>query len=43
MFDIVGEFIGEFLFGILCKYPGGFIRWVLFRKKPLVEYFNSDW
>ena len=24
-------------------YIGGFIRWVVFRKKSLKEYINDDW
>lgn len=32
------EFVVVALFGI----PGGFIRWVIFRKKPLKRYMTDD-
>ena len=41
------DFILFIIVSILVKYAfqsiGGFIRWVLFRKKTLREYVNDDW
>ena len=41
------DFILYIVLSILVKYTfqsiGGFIRWVLFRKKTLKEYVNDDW
>ena len=41
------DFILFIVVSILVKYTfqsiGGFIRWVLFRKKTLKEYVNHDW
>lgn len=39
MFDSVIEFI----MNLICQYPGGFIRWLLFRKRSLKEYVESEW
>ena len=41
------DFILYIVLSILVKYTfqsiGGFIRWVIFRKKKLKEYVNDDW
>jgi len=41
------DFIMYIILSILVKYTfqsiGGFIRWVVFRKKSLKEYVNDDW
>ena len=41
------DFILFIIVSILVKYTfqsiGGFIRWVIFRKKKLKEYVNDDW
>ena len=41
------DFILYIILSILVKYTfqsiGGFIRWVIFRKKKLKEYVNDDW
>jgi hypothetical protein len=36
------EIIYEFILVTLFSYPGGFIRWILFRKKSLKAYFKDD-
>ena len=43
MLEVIAEIIGEFLFAFFCRYPGAFIRWVIFRKKTFSEYLDSDW
>jgi len=37
------DFIAEIIFGIICNYPGAFIRWVIFRKKKFKEYLDANW
>ena len=39
MLDIILTFLVE----LILQPIGGFIRWVLFRKKTLKEYVNDDW
>ena len=33
----------QFLVELILQPIGGFIRWVVFRKKSLKEYVNDDW
>jgi len=35
------EFIVEFIIEYIFSYPGGFIRWLIFRKKSLKVYVND--
>ncbi len=37
------EIIGEFITLVLCQYPGAFIRWIVFRKRPFKSYLQDDW
>jgi hypothetical protein len=39
MFDIILTVLVE----LIHQPIGGFIRWVIFRKKSLKEYVNDDW
>ena len=39
MFDIILTVLVE----LILQPIGGFIRWVIFRKKSLKEYVNDDW
>ena len=39
MLDIILTVLVEFILQPI----GGFIRWVVFRKKSLKEYVNDDW
>lgn len=39
MLDIIFTVLVE----LILQPIGGFIRWVLFRKKTLKEYVNDDW
>ena len=39
MLDIIITVLAE----LILQPIGGFIRWVLFRKKTLKEYVNDDW
>ena len=39
MFDIILTVLVE----LILQPIGGFIRWVVFRKKSLKEYVNDDW
>lgn len=36
------EVVFEFMLMLICNYPGGIIRWILFRRKPLRHYLD-DW
>ena len=36
------EIIVEVLVMLLLQYPGGFIRWAIFRKKKLIDYCNDE-
>lgn len=36
------ELLFEILLAYLLRYPGGLIRWLLFRKKPLKSYINDS-
>jgi hypothetical protein len=35
------EIIGEWIVLYLMGYPGGFLRWLVFRKKKLMDYCND--
>lgn len=35
------ELLVEIFLAILSRYPGGFIRWLIFRKRPLKSYIND--
>ncbi len=35
------EIIVEVFLIIFLKYPGGFIRWIVFRKRKLIDYCND--
>ena len=43
MFDIILAVIVVAFVKLTFVYIGGFIRWVVFRKKSLKEYINDDW
>ena len=43
MFDIILAVIVVVFVKLTFVYIGGFIRWVIFRKKSLKEYVNDDW
>ena len=36
------EWLFEIIFLGIMSLPGGFIRWVIFRKKPLKNYITDD-
>ena len=36
------EIVFEVLIGLIFRYPGGFIRWLIFRKRPLKSYINDS-
>jgi hypothetical protein len=39
VFDFLIELFTKFLISI----PGGFLRWLLFKRKPLNDYLSDDW
>ena len=43
MFDLILAVIVVAFVKLTFVYIGGFIRWVVFRKKSLKEYVNDDW
>ena len=43
MLDIILAVIVVAFVKLSFVYIGGFIRWVVFRKKSLKEYVNDDW
>ena len=43
MLDIILAVIVVAFVKLTFVYIGGFIRWVVFRKKSLKEYVNDDW
>lgn len=42
MFEFIFEAIVEFLVLTIFSIPGGLIRWIIFRRKPLKEYITDD-
>ena len=43
MLDLILYIVLSFLVKYTFQSIGGFIRWVLFRKKSLKKYVNDDW
>ena len=43
MLDLILAVIVVAFVKLTFVYIGGFIRWVIFRKKSLKEYVNDDW
>jgi hypothetical protein len=37
------DFLIELFIKFLISIPGGFLRWLLFRRKPIKEYLSDDW
>ena len=40
---IILGIILEFIIAVFCEYPGAFIRWLIFRRKPFRKYLDDGW